>query len=126
MYNIMSLRTQRKRRDVSACNSYIKINTIVKISLPATGNTHLSLFGAAHDLSASRNIPFTDLFSDMCNRDGFQPRRKKVSIFVLPSNRGRVFYGLRITQLSKVVKNRCGKIRNSKTGSNVQTNKRFS
>ena len=62
----------------------------------------------------------------MCNRDGFQPTRKKVSIFMLPSNRGRVFYGIRITKLWKVVKNRSGKLRHSRIGSVVQINKRFS
>ena len=56
----------------------------------------------------------------------FSQKRKNVSIFLLPSNRGCVFYGFRITQLSKFVKNRCGKIRHSRIGSNVQTNKLFS
>ena len=45
---------------------------------------------------------------------------------MLPSNRGRVFYGFRITKLWKVVKNRCGKLRHSRIGSVVQINKRFS
>ena len=38
----------------------------------------------------------------MCNRDGFQTKRKNVSIFVLPSNRGHVFYRFRIPQLLKI------------------------
>ena len=39
----------------------------------------------------------------MCNRDGFQPKRKNLASFVLPSNRGCVFYGFGITQLSKLL-----------------------
>ena len=60
MYNNIWLRTQRKRRDVGACNSYNQNQLQVSKNKPTRNWEHTpSLFGAAQNLSASRNILFT-------------------------------------------------------------------
>ena len=120
--------TEKTSRCLELATAIIKINyKVVKINLPATGNTHPPYRGIWSRTKFERQSKYSfHLFSGMCNRDGFQPKRKNVSIFMLLSNRGRVFYGFRITKLSKVVKNRCGKLRHSRIGSVVQINKRFS
>ena len=102
-----------------ACNSYHQNQQDSKNKHTRNWEHPPSLFGAAQNLISSRNILFTYFQVCVIGMASSQ-KGKNVSIFVLPSNRGRVFYGFRITQLSKVVKNRCGKIRHSRIGSVVQ------
>ena len=121
MYNTISLRTQRKRSDVWSLQ---QLSSKSITFYPQLGTHPLPIWRRT---KFERQAKYSfHLFSGMCNRDGFQPKRKNVSIFMLPSNRGRVFYGFRITKQWKVVKNRCGKLRHSRIGSVVQINKRFS
>ena len=60
MYNTISLRTQRKRRDVWSLQSYHQNQLQVSKNKPNHNWERTpSLFGAAQNLSTSRNILFT-------------------------------------------------------------------
>ena len=60
------------QRFLELATAIIKINKTVKINLPATGNTHPPCL-EPHKIWAKYSF---HLFSGMCNRDGFQPKRK--------------------------------------------------
>ena len=80
MYNItMAANTEKRGSMFGACYSYlIKISKVVKINLPATGNTHPLCLKPWKILAVIGKHCFY-LLSGMCDRDGFEPKRKKVS-----------------------------------------------
>ena len=134
MYNMYSGVWLRTQKNVAQCLELtiviIKINKIVK-KIPTQRPTRNwdhppSLFEASQNLSASRNIVFT--FFQICVTVMASSQNGKMCQVSSSSEAGDAPFmdSELLNSMSKVVKNRCGKIRYSRFGSVVQTNKRFS
>ena len=108
-----------------ACNSYHQNQLQDHKNKPTRNWEHTSsLFGAAQNFSASRNILFT--YFQVCVIGMASSQKGKNVYFHVTVKQWTYLLWIQNTKLWKVVKNRCGKLRHSRIGSVVQINKRFS